>query len=186
MGRELVIGKLKKEKDNLYIIDDEGNDNFVCGRNDFTNEIANMFYNKQTYTLIAVPDDFLNKIKLENYQFKYKGMSELIEEQPKLISLNSIKNCCDEHIKIDDNEYFKLEDALNSAKIARNNSSNLKIFLEFSDFIETLEKEYDNWYSISSDFYEILSKYTYFILNTFEENSDGSDITKFPVIILSE
>ena len=142
MGRELIINRLDIKKDGTAIIRESG-DRYICGRNDFTNAIAQLFYNEKVeYLVIDYPKekDKLH-VKCEDSAFEEKEFDLEFAS----IDKNIIDEICTEYIEEDNTELERENAMLNDAYCARRNTRTVKDFQEFSDLIDELQAHIDSY-----------------------------------------
>ncbi len=141
MGREIQVDRLDFMNDGSIVIN-EYDDGYICGRTDFTNDIARLFYNREvTYLIVDYEKGLEGK---HHFKVKSKTFGEF-EDDFATISLNSVLEVCDEHIRLDEKELAREDKMINDAYVARRNTSTVKDFSDFSDLIDSLEehrKEY--------------------------------------------
>lgn len=142
MGRELVINRLDIKKDGTAIIRESG-DRYICGRNDFTNTIAQLFYNRKVEYLVI---DYLKEkdklhVKCEDSAFEEKEFDLEFAS----IDKNIIDEICAEYIEKDNTELERENAMLNDAYCARRNTRTVKDFQEFSDLIDELQAHIDSY-----------------------------------------
>ena len=142
MGRELVINRLDIKKDGTAVIRESG-DRYICGRNDFTNAIAQLFYNRKVeYLVIDYPKekDKLH-VKCEDSAFVEKEFDLEFAS----IDKNTVDGICAEYIEEDNTELERENAMLNDAYCARRNTRTVKDFQEFSDLIDELQAHIDGY-----------------------------------------
>ena len=142
MGRELSINRLDIKKDGTAIIRESG-DRFICGRNDFTNAIAQLFYGRKVeYLVIDYPKgkDRLH-VKCEDQAWSENEFDLELAS----IDKNTIDRICSEYIEEDNVELKRENDMLDDAKAARRNTRTVKDFQEFSDLIDSLQEHIDSY-----------------------------------------
>ena len=143
MGREIQVDRLDFMKDGSIVINEDGcDDRFICGRTDFTTDIARLFCNRDaTYLIVDYKKGFEGKYHLK---VKSKTFGEF-DDDFATISLNEVLDVCDEYIRIDEKELAREDKMLEDAYMARRNVATVKDFSDFSDLIDSLEehrKEY--------------------------------------------
>ena len=141
MGREIQVDRLDFMKDGSIVIN-ECTDRYICGRTDFTNDIARLFYNRKVSYLIVDYEKGLEG--KHHFNVKSKSLGDF-DEDFATISLDDVLEVCDEYIKIDEEEIAREEKMLDDAYAARRNTTTIKDFSDFSDLIDGLEehrKEY--------------------------------------------
>lgn len=143
MSRELIINRLDIKKDGTAIIRESG-DSFICGRNDFTNAIAQLFYNEKVeYLVIDYPKEIATKlhVKCEDSAFEEKEFDLEFAS----IDKNTIDEICAKYIEEDNTELERENTMLNDAYCARRNAITVKDFQEFSDLIDELQANIDSY-----------------------------------------
>lgn len=142
MGRELSINRLDIKKDGTAIIRESG-DRFICGRNDFTNAIAQLFYNKEVEYLVI---DYAKEKDKLHVKCEDQAWSEN-EFYLELASIDKkvIDEVCSEYIHEDLAELEREHEMLEDAKAARRNTRTIKDFQEFSDLIDSLQEHIDSY-----------------------------------------
>ena len=175
MSRELIINRLDIKKDGTAIIRESG-DSFICGRNDFTNTIAQLFYNEKVdYLVIDYPKkkDKLH-VKCEDSAFEEKEFDLEFAS----IDKNIIDEICAEYIEKDNTELERENAMLNDAYYARRNARTVKDFQEFSDLIDELQADIDSYC-------EYAKLYSSYINNLGLVNDDKTEVS-YILLTLSE
>lgn len=139
MGRELIINRLDFKKDGTVVIRESG-DRYICGRNDFTNAIAQLFYNNKVEYLVINYVKKKDKLHVKDEDTKEEHDIEFASIDKKVID-----EICSEYIKQDLTELERERDMLDDAKAARRNTSTVKDFQEFSDLIDSLQEHIDSY-----------------------------------------
>ena len=142
MGRELVINRLDIKKDGTTVIRESG-DRYICGRNDFTNAIAQLFYNRKVEYLVIDYHKEKDKlhVKCEDSAFDEKEFDLEFAS----IDKNTIDGICTEYIEEDNIELERENAMLNDAYCARRNTRTVKDFQEFSELIDELQAHIDSY-----------------------------------------
>ena len=142
MGRELVINRLDIKKDGTAVIRESG-DRYICGRNDFTNAIAQLFYNRKVEYLVIDYHKEKDKlhVKCEDSAFDEKEFDLEFAS----IDKNTIDGICAEYIEEDNTELERENAMLNDAYCARRNTRTVKDFQEFSELIDELQAHIDSY-----------------------------------------
>lgn len=142
MGRELSINRLDIKKDGTAIIRESG-DRYICGRNDFTNAIAQLFYNREVEYLVIDYSKEKDKlhVKCEDQAWDEREFDLELAS----IDKNTIDRICAEYIKEDNIELEREHAMLNDAYEARRNTRTVKDFQEFSDLIDSLQEHIDSY-----------------------------------------
>lgn len=122
MGRELIV-QLRKDKEILF-------DDYVCGRDDATNYIAQLIYDKQKDR--KEPEDSDE----EAIQFYYSLQFKLCTDY-KLLS--SLRETLADYAAKDNEEISKANETLCDLRIARRNTHTLKDFNDFTEAIQTAQ-----------------------------------------------
>ena len=175
MSRELIINRLDIKKDGTAIIRESG-DNFICGRNDFTNTIAQLFYTRKVDYLVI---DYPNKkdklhVKCEDSAFEEKEFDLEFASIDKKI----IDEICAEYIEKDNTELERENAMLNDAYCARRNARTVKDFQEFSDLIDELQADIDSY----CEYAKLYSSY----INNLSMVHDDKTETSYILLTLSE
>lgn len=164
MGRELGIHRIDFLKDGTAII--RHSDYNLCGRTDFTGDITSLFYGPEPsvcYLLIVgndYPDnDELTKVDKVHVivEDDYWDEKEFDIEYSR-VHRSRIKSICYEHMQKDDKELKREESLLNDAYCARRNTTNLKDFQEFSEFIDDLQEHHDSYLEEGKDYWKEIEK----------------------------
>ena len=136
MGRELIVNRLDIKKDGTAVIRESG-DRYICGRNDFTNAIAQLFYNRKVEYLVIDYHKEKDKlhVKCEDSAFDEKEFDLEFAS----IDKNTIDGICAEYIEEDNTELERENAMLNDAYCARRNARTVKDFQEFSELIDELQ-----------------------------------------------
>ena len=142
MGRELVINRLDIKKDGTAVIRESG-DRYICGRNDFTNAIAQLFYNRKVEYLVIDYRKEKDKlhVKCEDSAFDEKEFDLEFAS----IDKNTIDGICAEYIEEDNTELEREKAMLNDAYCARRSTRTVKDFQEFSELIDELQAHIDGY-----------------------------------------
>lgn len=142
MGRELSVNRLDFKKDGTIVIRESG-ERYICGRNDFTNAIAQLFYNNKVNYLVIDYSKEKDKlhVKCEDKAWDEKEFDLELAS----INKNTIDGICAEYIEKDNIELEREHDMLNDAKAARRNTATVKDFQEFSDLIDDLQEHIDSY-----------------------------------------
>lgn len=142
MGRELIINRLDIKKDGTAIIRESG-DRYICGRNDFTNAIAQLFYNRKVEYLVIDYHKEKDKlhVKCEDSAFEEKEFDLEFASIDKKI----IDEICADYIEKDNTELERENAMLNDAYCARRNTRTVKDFQEFSELIDELQAHIDSY-----------------------------------------
>jgi len=136
MGREIQVDRLDFMKDGSIVIN-ECDDRYICGRTDFTNDIARLFYNRDsTYLIVDYEKGLEGK---HHFKFKSKTFGD-IDDDFATISLDDVLEVCDEYIRVDEEELAREDKMLEDAYMARRNAATVKDFSDFSNLIDNLEK----------------------------------------------
>jgi len=160
MGREIMLNRIDFLKDGTAIIRDS--DFVLCGRTEFTNSLANLFYvagmeddNKYLYYLVLKEETNENKdedfndfhriktvhVKLECSYWEEKELDiDYAFEDRKLIQ--SIVN---ESMSKDADILNEMQEDLEDARIARQHSQSPEMFGEFSDLIRDLHDDINDF-----------------------------------------
>ena len=176
MSRELIINRLDIKKDGTAIIRESG-DNFICGRNDFTNAIAQLFYTRKVdYLVIDYPKERATNlhVKCEDSAFEEKEFDLEFAS----IDKNIIDEICAEYIEKDNTELERENAMLNDAYCARRNAKTVKDFQEFSDLIDELQADIDSYC-------EYAKSYSSYINNLSLVHDDKTE-TSYILLTLSE
>ena len=176
MSRELIINRLDIKKDGAAIIRESG-DRYICGRNDFTNAIAQLFYNRKVdYLVIDYPKERATNlhVKCEDSAFEEKEFD--LEFAP--IDKNTIDEICTEYIEEDNTELERENAMLNDAYCARRNTRTVKDFQEFSDLIDELQANIDSY----CEYAKVYSSY----INNLSLVNDDQTETSYILLTLSE
>ena len=136
MGREIQVDRLDFMNDGSIVIN-ECDDRYICGRTDFTNDIARLFYNRKVSYLIVDYEKGLEG--KHHFNVKSKSLGEF-DDDFATISLDEVLEVCDEFIRIDEKELAREDKMINDAYVARRNTSTVKDFSEFTDLIDSLEE----------------------------------------------
>ena len=139
MGRELVINRLDFKKDGTIIVRESG-DRYICGRNDFTNAIAQLFYNRKVEYLVIDYAKKKDKLHVKDEDIKEEQDIELASIDKKVID-----EICSVYIEKDNIELEREHSMLADAKAARRNTTTVKDFGEFSDLIDELQEHIDSY-----------------------------------------
>ena len=125
MGRELIINRIDFKKDGTIVIRESG-DRYICGRNDFTNAIAQLFYSSKVTALIVDYPEEKGKlhVKCEDSGWDEKEFDLEFAS----ISKALIDEICAEYIHKDLVELEREHEMLEDAKVARRNTRTVKSF----------------------------------------------------------
>lgn len=142
MGRELIINRIDFKKDGTIVIRESG-DRYICGRNDFTNAIAQLFYNSKVTALVI---DYPKKKDKVHVKCEDKSWDEKeFDLEFASIDKKTIDYICSEYIQKDNIELERENAMLNDAYEARRNTRTVKDFSEFSELIDELQEHIDNY-----------------------------------------
>ena len=172
MGRELGIYRIDFLKSGTAII--KHSDYYLCGRTEFTRDIANLFYlpEKPVYYLLVTRDttaDIPNKVHTVHVKDENEYCSEKeFDIEYAFVNRERIKEICYENMAKDDTELEREQAMLEDARIARQHSITLKEFENFSDFIDNLSQHLNNYCEEAKDYW-----------NEFREVENTIDQTKY-------
>lgn len=154
MGRELQVYRMDFLKDGTAII--RANDYNLCGRTEFTNEIASQFYgfDKSISALLIAPERFEHCYKDGKLVYNWELFSTVKTVHVKVeddcwdekefdldysfVKASNIKDIINECQKEDDMEYQRELNVLEDARLARQHTTTLKDFNDFSELIDKL------------------------------------------------
>ena len=152
MGRELGMNRIDFLRDGGAIIR-HNNSNF-CGRTEFTNDIASLFYNREVYYLVID-----TKESLQDEPFKchvtveddYWSEKEFDIEY-NFVDRDDVFRILEHHIDADERELLRERAMIEDAREARCHTTNLKDFKEFSEFIDNLVEHHDTFNETAKDY----------------------------------
>lgn len=161
MGRDLGIHRIDFLKDGTAVI--RRSDYNLCGRTDFTGDIASLFYvfDKKEICYLIIENE--EKDSKDHYSTKetrtvhvkvednYWDDSEFDMDYG-FVSRETIQEIVDENMEKDERLYNSARARIEDARIARQRSSNLKIFEEFSAYIEELNSYIENFNKEAEDY----------------------------------
>jgi len=159
MGRELGIHRIDFLKDGSAII--RHSDFNLCGRTEFTNSITQLFYNAEPQVdyLIIRPKGYSNENKeLEKVNKVHVAVEDNYWDEKEfdmeysIVSRETINDICNEHIDKDNNELERERAMIEDARIARQHTTNLKDFEDFSNLIDDLIEHYNNYSREAEDY----------------------------------
>lgn len=159
MSRELGINRIDFLKDGTAVI--RHSDFNLCGRTDFTNDITELFYNYEPsvdYLLVA-RDDMLDKNILDKvHKVHVKVEDDYWDEKEfdieyAFVNRARIKEICDVNIAKDDRELEREKYILEDARIARQHTTTLEEFENFSEFIDKLLIHFNNYHEDARDYW---------------------------------
>ena len=194
MGREIGLNRIDFYDDgSKAIVRDD--DYSICGRTDFTSDIAGLFYNaaeKNIYFLVVSYDRdeietnriYLTQVEVED---KYWCDKEF-EMQWAYVDKALLQEIINSHMIKDKTELYRERTMLDDARIARQNCTNLKDFTDFCDFIDNLQKHLNEYFEEAANFNKGLQRIEDKIKNDrWTETTQPNKITRSAVLIsLSE
>lgn len=137
MSRELIINRLDVKKDGTAVIRESG-DHFICGRTNFTNEIAQLFYDRKAECLVVDYPKESGKLRVECEDPAWSEREFDLEFAA--VDKAAVDKICADGIEEDDAELERENAMLNDACIARRNARTVKDFREFSELIDELRE----------------------------------------------
>lgn len=144
MGRELLIDRIDFMKDGHVIIR-SCPDYYICGRYDFTNAVASLFYNKEVNYLIVDydkgPIPASEHVRVDGDNYSEKEFDMVFDN----VSMKVIEDICNKYIEEDNVELARENAMLNDAYEARRNTRTVKDFNDFSDLIDNLQEHIDTY-----------------------------------------
>lgn len=169
MGREIMLNRIDFLNDGTAIIRD--NDFVLCGRTEFTNSLANLFYvasmkdnDKDIYYLILKEETEENKDKDFNDFHRIKTIhikSECRYWEEKELDIDYafedrklIQSIANESMHEDELIMNAMQEDLEDARIARQHSQSLEMFGDFSDLIRDLHDEINDFDAKADRFIE--------------------------------
>lgn len=178
MGREIIV-QIRDRSRNFQVMDED----YVCGRDDATNYIAQLIYNRRE-TLPEVDEDNLEGRELSD---RYSLIFD-ISNKEQFHELSDICNRLKEYADEDYAEINKAKETLADLKIARRNCSIYEEFEKFSEAIETTQEWLDNEdYSRAGSLLDMINDCKRMIENQNTPESSLPSNGKYEiVIILSE
>ena len=158
MGRELGINRIDFLKDGTAVI--RHSDYNLCGRTDFTEDIASLFYRTEPSVqfLIVVADDYPDADELTNIDKVHVTVEDdywddkEFDLEYSMVHRSRITEICSENILKDDRELEREEAMLEDARIARQYTTTLKDFENFSYFIDNLLNHLNNYDEEAKDY----------------------------------
>lgn len=176
MGRELGIHRIDFLKDGTAIV--RHSDYNLCGRTEFTGQITSMFYgfDKEICYLILDKDDNTNPVKYKDtYQVHVKVEDDYWDEKEfdmdySYVRRSRVREICNECRAEDDKELAREQAMLEDARIARQHTTTLKDFEDFSELIDDLTDHFDSYCEEAKDYWnEIIGTETNISLHQTEE-----------------
>lgn len=169
MGREIMLNRIDFLNDGTAIVRD--NDFVLCGRTEFTNSLANLFYvasmkddDRDIYYLILKEETEENKDKDFNDFHRIKTIhikSECKYCEEKELDIDYafedrklIQSIANESMHEDELIMNAMQEDLEDARIARQHSQSLEIFGEFSHLIRDLYDEINDFDAKADRFIE--------------------------------
>lgn len=143
MGRELIVHRIDF-MNNGDIIIRECKDDYICGRTDFTGDIASLFYNRKTSHIILDydgPTPAKIHVKTEDDGWDEKEFDLEFDEA----KLSYVFEICDEHIEKENKELAREQAMMEDARIARQHTRTLQDFQDFSELLDELQDHYDRF-----------------------------------------
>lgn len=162
MGRDLGINRIDFLKDGTAVI--RHSDYNLCGRTDFTGDIANLFYlsDKSVYYLLVARDDMpdiLNNVYTVHVKVEDEFWAdEEFDMKYAFVNRTRIKEICDENVTKDDRELEREKSMLEDARIARQHTTTLKDFENFTEFIDNLLNHLNNYYEEAKGYWNEFRK----------------------------
>lgn len=157
MGRELGINRIDFLKNGTAVI--RHSDYNLCGRTDFTGDIANLFYRTEPsvqFLLVARYNttDILNNVHTVHVKDENEYCSEKeFDIEYAFVDRERIKEICCNNMAKDDIELEREQAMLEDARIARQHSITLNEFEKFSDFIDELSNHFNNYCEEAKDYW---------------------------------
>lgn len=183
MGRELILNRIDFLKNKDIIIRDY-DDTYICGRTDFTNRLAGLFYSDKVDYLIVdydlSPIDGKEKIHVKT-EDKYWDEKEFDMEFG-YVKLKTLLEICDEGIEKDNKEIYREQSMMEDARAARKNVKTIEQFEKFSDLIDELQDHIDSYFEEAKTF----KKDIYKILNDISLQNNEEIEKSYLLFILSE
>ena len=159
MGRELGIHRIDFLKDGTAVV--RHSDYNLCGRTDFTGQITDMFYNfdkEICYLLLETKDDDVNPVKyIDTYKVHVKVEDDYWSEKEfdmdySYARRSRVREICNECMAEDDKELAREQAMLEDARIARQHTTTLKDFTDFSELIDSLQEHYNDYRKEAYDY----------------------------------
>lgn len=173
MGREILI-KLKKVDKSGSRIDCE---DFVCGRDDATNYIAQQVYNKRENLPDVDEDNLEGEALSDRYSLIYN-----LNDSKDWLALSDLCNVIAEYAYRDSLEIRKAKDALEDLREARRHCSVYDEFMKFSEAMDNTQQWIDDeGFSRAAKINSVIS--------TYREKADDNlknDVNYYIIIELSE
>ena len=178
MGREIIV-QIRDRSRNFQVMDED----YVCGRDDATNYIANLVYDRRS-NLPDIDEDKLEGIELSD---RYSLIFDISDRE----QFCELSNICNRIKENKDKDYIvinKVKDRLEDLRICRRNCNT---YLEFENFTDAME-EAEDWlenedYSRAGSLLDMLTDCRRMIENKNTPESTLPSNGKYEiVIILSE
>ncbi len=175
MGREIIV-QIRDRSRNFQVMDED----YVCGRNDATNYIANLVYAKRE-NLPEADEDNLEGIDLSD---RYSLIFDLSDRE-QFHELSDICNRLKEYADKDYAEIDKAKETLADLKIARRNCRIYEEFEKFSDAIDTTQEWLENEdYSRAGSLLDMISDCRRMIENKDKPKSTLPSNGEYEIVII--
>lgn len=164
MGRELGINRIDFLKDGTAVI--RHSDYNLCGRTDFTGDISNLFYlpEKSVQFLLVARDDMPDKDILDKVHTVHVKVEDDYWDEKEFdmeyafVNRARIIEICNENAANDDKELEREMAMLEDARIARQHTTTLKDFEDFSELIDSLQEHYDSYSKEARNYWDEFTK----------------------------
>ena len=162
MGRELGINRIDFLKDGTAVI--RHSDYNLCGRTDFTGDITSLFYEPEPSVcyLILVDysdNDVLTKVDKVHVTVEDDYWDEKeFDIEYSTVHRDRVFEICKKHIDEDLKELEREKSILEDAREARRNTTTIKDFIDFSDFIDKLQEHCDEYNEEAKGYWNEIEK----------------------------
>lgn len=156
MGRELMVDRIDFMKDGTIIIRNCP-DYYICGRTDFTNAIASLFYNPNVESLIVDYDGSLNEEGTDTIHVFSEAWDEK-EFDLKIgsVDLDKVKNICEEYKEKDDEEIERCNEMLDDAREARRHAQTRESFEDLSTLVDDLKEHLNSYFEEAKAYWKYI------------------------------
>ena len=158
MGRELMVDRIDFMKDGTIHIRNCP-DYYICGRTDFTNAIARLFYNPNVESLIVNYEGTLNEKGTDKIHVFAEGWGEKeFDLEIGSIDFKTVEDICKEYIEKDNEEITRCNNMLEDAREARRHASSRESFEDLSTLVDDLTDHLNSYFQEAKTYLKYINQ----------------------------